>query len=101
MFFLRVCITKLHMRSDNLWAFAPYLTSWLVNWYDFVYLQTFDAYVVGKENAPGVVVLQEWWGVDYEVKNHAIHISQIGDGYRALIPEYDVVWFFLCTICSG
>ncbi|XP_047067838.1 protein usf-like [Lolium rigidum] len=48
---------------------------------------TFDAYVVGKENAPGVVVLQEWWGVDYEVKNHAIHISQIGDGYRALIPD--------------
>uniref|UniRef100_A0A453E3P0 Dienelactone hydrolase domain-containing protein n=1 Tax=Aegilops tauschii subsp. strangulata TaxID=200361 RepID=A0A453E3P0_AEGTS len=48
---------------------------------------TFDVYVVGKENAPGVVVLQEWWGVDYEVKNHAIHISQIGDGYRALIPD--------------
>ncbi|KAE8792583.1 Protein usf [Hordeum vulgare] len=48
---------------------------------------TFDAYVVGKENAPGVVVLQEWWGVDYEVKNHANHISQIGDGYRALIPD--------------
>ncbi|KAI4966334.1 hypothetical protein ZWY2020_041226 [Hordeum vulgare] len=48
---------------------------------------TFDAYVVGKENAPGVVVLQEWWGVDYEVKNHAIHISQSGDGYRALIPD--------------
>uniref|UniRef100_A0A453E3X7 Dienelactone hydrolase domain-containing protein n=1 Tax=Aegilops tauschii subsp. strangulata TaxID=200361 RepID=A0A453E3X7_AEGTS len=49
--------------------------------------RTFDVYVVGKENAPGVVVLQEWWGVDYEVKNHAIHISQIGDGYRALIPD--------------
>jgi carboxymethylenebutenolidase len=50
-------------------------------------LQTFDAYVVGKENAPGIVVLQEWWGVDYEIKNHAIHISQLGGGYRALIPE--------------
>jgi carboxymethylenebutenolidase len=44
--------------------------------------------VVGKENAPGIVVLQEWWGVDFEIKNHAIHISQLGQGYRALIPEY-------------
>jgi len=33
------------------------------------------------------VVLQEWWGVDYEIKNLAIHISQLGGGYRALIPE--------------
>ncbi|XP_078166251.1 uncharacterized protein LOC144560903 isoform X2 [Carex rostrata] len=50
-------------------------------------LQIFDAYVVGKENAPGIVVLQEWWGVDFEIKNHAIHISQLGQGYRALIPD--------------
>lgn len=49
--------------------------------------QTFDAYVVGKENAPGIVVLQEWWGVDFEIKNHALAISQFGPGYRALIPE--------------
>ncbi|KAH7686235.1 carboxymethylenebutenolidase protein [Dioscorea alata] len=47
----------------------------------------FDAYVVGKENAPGIVVLQEWWGVDFEVKNHALKISQMGPGYRALIPD--------------
>ncbi|KAK9677405.1 hypothetical protein RND81_11G141200 [Saponaria officinalis] len=48
---------------------------------------TFDAYVVGKENAPGVVVLQEWWGVDYEVKNHAVKISQLEPGFKALIPD--------------
>ncbi|KAJ4781641.1 alpha/beta-Hydrolases superfamily protein [Rhynchospora pubera] len=48
---------------------------------------TFDAYVVGKEGAPGVVVLQEWWGVDFEIKNHAVHISKLGQGYRALIPD--------------
>ncbi|KAJ0971512.1 hypothetical protein J5N97_019471 [Dioscorea zingiberensis] len=47
----------------------------------------FDAYVVGKEHAPGIVVLQEWWGVDFEVKNHALKISQLGTGYRALIPD--------------
>ncbi|KAF9588214.1 hypothetical protein IFM89_008284 [Coptis chinensis] len=48
---------------------------------------TFDAYVVGKEDAPGIVVLQEWWGVDFEVKNHALKISQLGSGYKALIPD--------------
>ncbi|XP_072993587.1 uncharacterized protein [Typha latifolia] len=48
---------------------------------------TFDAYVVGKENAPGIVVLQEWWGVDFEIKNHALDISQMDQGYRALIPD--------------
>ncbi|CAI0445516.1 unnamed protein product, partial [Linum tenue] len=48
---------------------------------------TFDAYVVGKEDAPGIVVLQEWWGVDFEIKNHAIKISQLEPGFKALIPE--------------
>ncbi|XP_042478845.1 protein usf-like [Macadamia integrifolia] len=48
---------------------------------------TFDAYVVGKEDAPGIVVLQEWWGIDYEIKNHAHKISQLAPGYRALIPD--------------
>lgn len=48
---------------------------------------TFDAYVVGKENAPGIVVLQEWWGVDFEVKNHALDIAKMSPGYRALIPD--------------
>ncbi|CAI0460354.1 unnamed protein product [Linum tenue] len=48
---------------------------------------TFDAYVVGKEDAPGIVVLQEWWGVDFEIKNHAIKISQLEPGFKALIPD--------------
>ncbi|KAI0522845.1 hypothetical protein KFK09_005230 [Dendrobium nobile] len=48
---------------------------------------TFDAYVVGKENAPGIVVVQEWWGVDFEVKNHAQKIANLAPGYRALIPD--------------
>nr|KJB10367.1 hypothetical protein B456_001G197600 [Gossypium raimondii] len=47
----------------------------------------FDAYVVGKEDAPGIVVLQEWWGVDFEIKNHALKISQLGPGFKALIPD--------------
>lgn len=48
---------------------------------------TFDAYLVGKANAPGIVVLQEWWGVDFEIKNHALKVSQFNSGYRALIPD--------------
>ncbi|KAI4322519.1 hypothetical protein L6164_022205 [Bauhinia variegata] len=48
---------------------------------------TFDAYVVGKDDAPGIVVLQEWWGVDFEIKNHAVKISQLGSGFKALIPD--------------
>ncbi|KAI3497278.1 hypothetical protein L1887_39772 [Cichorium endivia] len=48
---------------------------------------TFDAYVVGKEDAPGIVVLQEWWGVDFEIKNHAVKISKLDPGYKALIPD--------------
>jgi carboxymethylenebutenolidase len=48
---------------------------------------TFEAYVVGKENAPGIVALQEWWGVDFEIKNHAVKISQLDPGFKVLIPD--------------
>ncbi|KAL6135228.1 hypothetical protein ACLB2K_067456 [Fragaria x ananassa] len=47
----------------------------------------FDAYIVGKEDAPGIVVLQEWWGVDFEIKNHAVKISELAPGFKALIPD--------------
>ncbi|ERN09162.1 uncharacterized protein LOC18437306 [Amborella trichopoda] len=47
----------------------------------------FDAYVVGQGDAPGIVVLQEWWGVDFEIKNHAAKIAKMGPGYKALIPD--------------
>ncbi|XP_076931885.1 uncharacterized protein LOC143597194 [Bidens hawaiensis] len=48
---------------------------------------TFDAHVIGKDDAPGIVVIQEWWGVDFEIKNHALKISQLEPGYKALIPD--------------
>jgi carboxymethylenebutenolidase len=53
-------------------------------------LQEFDGYVVGEKGAPGIVVVQEWWGVDYEIKKHAINIAS--KGYRALIPEYVILF---------
>lgn len=48
---------------------------------------TFDAYVTGKDGAPGIIVLQEWWGVDFEIKNHAQKIAQFDSGYKTLIPD--------------
>ena len=38
-----------------------------------------------KPNAPGVVVLQEWWGLDDEVKAVADRLAKAG--YRALVPD--------------
>ena len=56
-------------------------------------------YVVGKEDAPGIVVLQEWWGVDFEIKNHAVKISQLGPGFKALIPEYTYIYMLVFKYC--
>jgi carboxymethylenebutenolidase len=36
-------------------------------------------------NAPGVVVIQEWWGLDEEVKSVADRLAKAG--YRALVPD--------------
>lgn len=47
-----------------------------------------SAYLVEPEdvkNAPSVVVIQEWWGLDEEIKNIANRLAQAG--YRALVPD--------------
>ena len=38
-----------------------------------------------KTNASGVVVIQEWWGLDEEVKAVADRLAKAG--YRALVPD--------------
>lgn len=38
-----------------------------------------------KSNAPGIVVIQEWWGLDDEVKAVADRFAKAG--YRALVPD--------------
>lgn len=38
-----------------------------------------------QTNAPGIVVIQEWWGLDDEVKAVADRFAQAG--YRALVPD--------------
>ena len=50
--------------------------------------QTVKGYLaepVDKSNAPGVVVIQEWWGLDDEVKAVADRLANAG--YRALVPD--------------
>ncbi|XLT39778.1 hypothetical protein HN873_071070, partial [Arachis hypogaea] len=29
----------------------------------------------------------KWWGVDFEIKNHVVKISQLGPRFKALIPS--------------
>ena len=50
--------------------------------------QLLEGYLVeptGKADAPGVVVIQEWWGLDEEVKTVADRLAKAG--YRALVPD--------------
>jgi len=47
-----------------------------------------EAYLIepaNPKNAPGVVVIQEWWGLDDEIKNVANRLAKAG--YRALVPD--------------
>jgi dienelactone hydrolase len=44
-----------------------------------------SGYVCGDAGNPGVVVIQEWWGVNENVKSIAKKIA--ARGYRALIPD--------------
>jgi carboxymethylenebutenolidase len=47
-----------------------------------------EAYLVepaDPKNAPGIVVIQEWWGLDDEIKNVANRLAKAG--YRALVPD--------------
>jgi carboxymethylenebutenolidase len=42
-------------------------------------------YVCGDPTRPGVVVVQEWWGVTETIQAHALRISR--EGYRVLVPD--------------
>jgi carboxymethylenebutenolidase len=50
--------------------------------------QSVDGYLatpVSLRNAPGVVVIQEWWGLNDQIKGVADKLA--GAGYRALVPD--------------
>ncbi|CAM3692446.1 dienelactone hydrolase family protein [Polynucleobacter antarcticus] len=47
-----------------------------------------QAYLVEPDNlknAPGIVVIQEWWGLDEEIKEVANRLAKAG--FRALVPD--------------
>lgn len=48
--------------------------------------QDLPGFVYGPKAAPGVIVIQEWWGVNDLIKKHATTISDKG-GFRVLIPD--------------
>ena len=39
----------------------------------------------GSDKAPGVVVIQEWWGLNDQIKGVAERLAALG--YRALVPD--------------
>lgn len=41
--------------------------------------------MVQAVGAPGVVVIQEWWGVDEDILHNAEKVA--AQGYRALVPD--------------
>ncbi|GBF90985.1 carboxymethylenebutenolidase [Raphidocelis subcapitata] len=42
-------------------------------------------YEAGPKDAPGVIVLQEWWGITPIIKEQALMISK--EGFRVLVPD--------------
>ena len=42
-------------------------------------------YVGGDADAPSIIVIQEWWGVDRGTMQKALRLAQ--HGYRVLIPD--------------
>ena len=47
-----------------------------------------EAYLAEPENlsnAPGIVVIQEWWGLNDQIKGVADRLAKAG--YRALVPD--------------
>ena len=43
------------------------------------------AYICGDKNSPGVLMLQEWWGIPEEIKDQASFLA--GNGFRVMIPD--------------
>lgn len=51
-----------------------------------VFGDNLPGYEIGPKDTPGVIVIQEWWGVTDIIKAHALKINETG-GYRCLVPD--------------
>jgi carboxymethylenebutenolidase len=47
--------------------------------------KTCPGYLVGAPDAPGVVVVQEWWGLNAQIRTVADRLAEAG--FRALVPD--------------
>jgi carboxymethylenebutenolidase len=47
--------------------------------------KTCPGYLAGAPDAPGVVVVQEWWGMNAQIKTVADRLAEAG--FRALVPD--------------
>ena len=54
----------------------------LINCHHWLHLVTPFTILVG---APGVVVIQEWWGIDHEILVHAALVAS--HGFHAVVPD--------------
>lgn len=43
------------------------------------------AYICGEKSSPGVLMLQEWWGITEEIKDQANLLAS--NGFRVMIPD--------------
>lgn len=43
------------------------------------------AYICGDKSSPGVLMLQEWWGITEEIKDQANFLAS--NGFRVMIPD--------------
>lgn len=48
-------------------------------------LPAYEALPAGVDRAPGVVVVQEWWGLNQQIKGTADKLAS--EGYRAVVPD--------------
>jgi dienelactone hydrolase len=47
--------------------------------------EAFVAWPAGKAAAPGIVVVQEWWGLNAQIRDIARRLSR--EGYVAIVPD--------------
>ena len=47
--------------------------------------QSCPGYLTGPSEAPGVVLIQEWWGLNEQMKGLADRMAEAG--FRALVPD--------------
>jgi len=62
-------------------------------------IRNFQTFEFGDKTKPKVIVLQEWWGINEEIKDHAKYISE--QGYHTIVPDLyngkstiEVLFFF-------